>query len=208
MGAPRFNDTLKGSLVVLEPLSARHEAQLFEASREPEIWRWLPYNAATTDERFRGWLEEAIAEAEVEREAAFAIVYDRTRAAIGSTRYLNPCPEHRSVEIGWTWLARSAWQTGANTEAKLLMLRHAFERLGCVRVEFRADARNERSRAALAAIPAQFEGVLRKQRIWDGTARDVAYYSVVDEEWPAVRANLERRFAAKRAALKAGGSGE
>jgi N-acetyltransferase len=94
---------------------------------------------------------------------------------------------------------------GANIEAKLLMLGHAFGPVDCVRVEFRADARNERSRAALAAIPAQFEGILRKQRIWDGTARDVAYYSVVDEEWPAVRENHEHRLAAKRAALKAFG---
>jgi len=100
------------------------------------------------------------------------------------------------VEIGWTWLNPSAWRSGANVEAKLLMMRHAFETLGCVRVEFKTDARNERSRAALAALPARFEGILRNHMIVpDVGRRDSAYYSVIDSEWPEVRANLERRLA-------------
>ena len=104
-------------------------------------------------------------------------------------------PEHRSVEIGWTWLTPEAWGTGANVEAKLLMLAHAFERLRCLRVELKTDARNERSRGAMAALPAQFEGVHRKHMLVRGDVRrDSAWYSVLDDEWPAVRANLLRRL--------------
>ncbi len=120
---------------------------------------------------------------------------------IGSTRYLALRPEHRSIEIGWTWLTPAAWGTGANVEAKLLMLEHAFERLGCLRVELKTDARNERSRGAMAALPAQFEGVHRKHMlVRGGERRDSAWYSVLDDEWPAVRANLLRPTRSLRAA--------
>ena len=113
---------------------------------------------------------------------------------VGSTRFLNVRPADRVVEIGWTWLNPSAWGTGANVESKLLLMTHAFEQLQCLRVELKTDARNRRSRAAIAAIPAQFEGILRKHMtVPDIGVRDSAYYSVIDEEWPAVRANLERR---------------
>ena len=119
---------------------------------------------------------------------------------VGSTRYLALRPEHRSLEIGWTWLHPDAWGTGINVEAKLLMLEHAFERMGCHRVELKTDARNERSRAAMAALPAQFEGVHRKQMIVRvGQRRDSAWYSVLDDEWPEVRANLRRRLEEKLA---------
>ena len=111
--------------------------------------------------------------------------------AVGSTRFLALRPEHRSLEIGWTWLAPSAWGTGANTEAKLLQLEHAFEVLGCRRVEFKTDALNERARPALAALPAEFEGIHRKHMlVRDGENRDSAWYSVVDDDWPAVRGRL------------------
>jgi N-acetyltransferase len=129
-------------------------------------------------------------------EGPFTTRDTRTGKAIGSSRYLNVRPADRVVEIGWTWLEPSAWRSGANVEAKLLMMRHAFETLGCVRVEFKTDARNERSRAALAALPAKFEGILRNHMIVpDVGQRDSAYYSVIDSEWPEVRANLERRLA-------------
>jgi RimJ/RimL family protein N-acetyltransferase len=115
---------------------------------------------------------------------------------IGRSSYLNPRPEHDGLEIGWTWLRRPAWRTGANLEAKLLLLEHAFGALGCMRVEFKTDARNERSREALAALPATFEGVFRKHMLAPGVGvRDSAYFSILDEEWPAVRSNLERRLA-------------
>ena len=129
----------------------------------------------------------------------FATIDRASGEPIGSTRYMNLREVHRGLEIGWTWLTPKMWRTGANVEAKLLMLGHAFERLGCMRVELKTDARNERSRAAMAALPAQFEGIARKHMLMPGVGvRDSAYYSVTDEEWPEVRANLERRLAAAR----------
>ena len=127
--------------------------------------------------------------------APFAIVRDG--APVGSSSYLSLAPEHLRLEIGNTWLAAGAWGTGVNTEAKYLLLRHAFETLGCRRVEFKTEATNARSRAALAALPAEFEGVFRKHMVVrDGERRDSAWYSVIDDDWPAVRANLERRIEA------------
>lgn len=185
---------LEGSLVTLEPLEARHEEGLYRAARrDPEVWRWMPLDASESPGSFHSWFEDAIAASRAGTQAAFATLDARTGTPIGSTRYLALRPEHRGLEIGWTWLASSAWGTGANVEAKLLMLEHAFEHLGCVRVEFQADARNERSRAALAALPARFEGVLRKHRLVP-RFRDSAYYSIVDNEWPEVRENLRRRL--------------
>ncbi len=185
---------LERSLVILEPLRADHEEGLYRAAREPEIWRWMPQDPTGSRESFHAWLDEALAASVAGNEVAFAILEARSGDLIGSTRYLALRPEHLGLEIGWTWLTPSAWGTGANAEAKLLLLEYAFERLGCLRVEFKADARNERSRAALAALPARFEGVLRKHRIWNGELRDSAYYSIIDEEWPEVRASLERRL--------------
>ncbi len=115
---------------------------------------------------------------------------------VGSTRFLALRPEHGSVEIGWTWLHPSAWSTGANVEAKLLQLRHAFDVWGCRRVEFKTDALNERSRWALEALGASFEGVHRKHMlVREGENRDSAWFSVIDDDWPAVRAHLEARLA-------------
>jgi N-acetyltransferase len=194
---------LEGSLVVLEPLKPSHEQGLFEVARDPRIWQSLPfetgetYNPAETRAAFASWFEAALAASEKGSEAAFATLDAKSAQPIGSTRYLALRPAHRGLEIGWTWLTPSAWGTGANVEAKLLMLEHAFESLGCVRVEFKTDARNERSRAALAALPARFEGIFRKHMIVRGDRyRDSAYYSILDEEWPEVRENLRRRLAA------------
>ncbi len=132
---------------------------------------------------------------EAGEKGVFATLDRSTGSAIGSTSFHDFYPQDLVVEIGATWLTPSAWGSGANVEAKLLMLDHAFGTLGCVRVEFRTDARNQRSRAALAALPAHFEGVLRKQRTIKGVGvRDSATYSVIDEEWPAVRENLRRRL--------------
>jgi RimJ/RimL family protein N-acetyltransferase len=138
---------------------------------------------------------DALANRESGTELPLVTVRRADDRVVGSTRYLALRPEHRSVEIGWTWLAPEAWGTGINVEAKLLMLEHAFERLGCLRVELKTDARNERSRGAMAALPAQFEGVHRKAMlVRGGQRRDSAWYSVIDDEWPAVRANLLRRL--------------
>ena len=187
---------LEGSVVRLEPLASRHERRLYEVARDPRIWRWLPYDASGSREAFGAWFEEAVAASEAGREVAFVTLEARTGVAVGSTRYLTLRPEHRGIEIGWTWISPSVWGTGANVEAKLLMLGHAFERLGCMRVEFQTNARNERSRSALEALPARFEGVFRKHKIVQGgEIRDTAYYSIVDDDWPEVEANLRRRLA-------------
>ncbi len=189
-------ERLEGRLVVLEPLDPRHEAGLWTASQHPEIWKWL---APIGDSRefFSAWLAASLAESRAGSEGVFATIDRVSGQPIGSTRYLNVREAHRGVEIGWTWLSPAMWRTGANVEAKLLLLEHAFEHLGCMRVEFKTDARNERSRAALAALPAQFEGILRKHMLMPGVGvRDSAYYSVIEEEWPQVRANLEHRLAA------------
>ncbi|HXV33108.1 MAG TPA: GNAT family protein [Gaiellaceae bacterium] len=189
---------LEGRLVVVEPLAPEHEDDLREAARDPAVWRWLPIEQPAGREAFHRWLEEALAERDAGTQVPFAVVDRASGKAIGSTRYLTLRPEHRGIEIGWTWNASSAWGTGANAEAKLLLLRHAFETLGCMRVEFKTDALNERSRAALEALPARFEGIFRKHMlVRDGALRDSAYYAVTDDEWPAVRASLERRLAAR-----------
>jgi RimJ/RimL family protein N-acetyltransferase len=137
----------------------------------------------------------ALADRDAGELVPFVVVDRRTGKAIGSTRFLPLRPEHRGLEIGWTWNASGAWGSGANAEAKLLLLRHAFETLGCMRVEFKTDALNARSRAALEALPARFEGIFAKHMlVRDGAVRDSAYYAITDDEWPAVRANLERRL--------------
>ncbi len=151
------------------------------------------------DEGFHNWMRAALVASGAGTEAAFATLDARSGAVIGSTRYLALRPEHLSLEIGWTWISPSQWRTGANVEAKLLMMEHAFESLGCRRVEFKTDVRNERSRRALEALPAHFEGVFRKHMIVNrerdkSGRRDSAYYSVIDDEWPEVRANLRRRL--------------
>jgi RimJ/RimL family protein N-acetyltransferase len=186
---------LEGSTVVLEPLGEQHAEELWEAAQAPQIWDWL-VNLNASRELFDYWLEASMESAREGSEGPFATRLRSSGKVVGSSRYLNVRPQDRVVEIGWTWLNPRAWRTGANVEAKLLMLTHAFETLDCVRVEFKTDARNERSRAALAAIPAQFEGVLRNHMIVpDVGGRDSAYYSVIDSEWAAVRDNLRRRLA-------------
>ena len=187
--------TLEGELVRLEPMTAAHEDGLWEASRDERTWRWLSIEQPQTREEMRAYVEAALA---LEREGAEMPLVTRRRDGdriVGSTRYLALRPEHRSLEIGWTWLHPDAWGSGINVEAKLLMFENAFERLGCLRVELKTDARNERSRGAMAALPAQFEGVHRKQMlVRGGQRRDSAWYSVIDDEWPEVRANLLRRL--------------
>lgn len=188
---------LEGRIVVLEPLTADHEEGLYSAARDMD-WSWMFVDPAGSRADFHRLVAEALATAARGEQVPFATLSAETGAPIGSTRYLALRPEHRGLEIGWTWLTRSAWSTGANVEAKLLLLEHAFERLGCMRVEFKTDARNERSRSALAALPAEFEGVFRKHMLVGNDRdrlRDSAWYAIVDDDWPAVKANLERRLA-------------
>jgi RimJ/RimL family protein N-acetyltransferase len=189
---------LEGSIVVLEPLGEKHAEELWEAAQAPEIWDWL-VNLNASRELFDYWLETSMESARQGTEGPFATCLRESGRAIGSSRYLNVRSHDRVVEIGWTWLTPGAWRTGANVEAKLLMLEHAFETLDCVRVEFKTDARNERSRGALAAIPAQFEGIMRNHMIVpDVGQRDSAYYSVIAEEWPQVKESLRGRLDGRR----------
>lgn len=185
---------LEGALVILEPLTDEHADELWEAAQAQEIWEWLAHIGRSRD-RFDSWLEMTLEGSRSGKEGPFATRDRRSGEIVGSTRYLNLRPSDRVVEIGWTWLNPSVWGEGINTEAKLLMLKHAFETLGAVRVEFKTDARNARSRAALAALPAQFEGILRKHMtVPDVGVRDSAYFSVIDDEWPQVRAYLRQRL--------------
>ena len=186
---------LEGELVRLEPMTLAHEDGLWEASRDERTWTWLSVHQPRTREDLRAYVEDALANAGAGTEMPLVTIRRADGRVVGGTRYLALKPEHRSLEIGWTWLAPEAWGTGINVEAKLLMLEHAFETLGCLRVELKTDARNERSRGAMAALPAQFEGVHRKAMlVRGGQRRDSAWYSVIDDEWPEVRANLLRRL--------------
>ena len=187
---------LEGRLVRLEPLSQAHEDGLWEASRDPRTWRWLSVLQPQTREEWHAYVEHALAAAEAGEEIPLVTLCHEE--IVGSTRFLALRPEHRSVEIGWTWLHPSAWGTGANVEAKLLQLAHAFDTWGCRRVELKTDALNERSRRALETLGATFEGIHRKHMlVRGGENRDSAWYSVTDDEWPDVRARLEKRLSAK-----------
>ena len=184
----RLAERLEGKLVVLEPLGPEHVEGLRAAAANERIWRWM----VTTD--IEAWIAKALVAEDAQH---FAVL--QNGEVVGSTSYLNVVPEHRRLEIGHTWNNPSVWGSGANTEAKYLLLRHAFETLGAYRVEFKTDAQNDRARAALAAIPAEFEGIHRKHMIVrDGERRDSAWYAVIDDDWPEVKAALERRIAAKR----------
>jgi RimJ/RimL family protein N-acetyltransferase len=181
---------LSGRLVTLEPRTHAHLDGLRRAAADERIWGFM----VTTD--VERWLADATAEHNARRRVQFVALHEGE--AVGSSSYLSLAPEHLRLEIGNTWMNPSTWGTGANAEAKYLLLRHAFETLGCRRVEFKTDALNERARAALAALPAEFEGVHRKHMlVRGGERRDSAWYAVIDDDWPEVKATLERRTAAK-----------
>lgn len=187
--------TLKGSRVRLEPLRPDHLADLAVVAFDPAIWQWTimgPQDAAGLER----WLAAALANAETGTERPFATVDLVSGRAIGSSRFMSIVPEHRRLEIGWTWLGTPFQRTGANREVKLLQLTHAFETLGANRVEFKTHAGNERSRTALAGIGATFEGVFRNHMLMpDGSIRHSAYFSVIAEDWPQVKAGLEASLA-------------
>jgi RimJ/RimL family protein N-acetyltransferase len=186
-----------GRRVVVEPLAGEHEAGLVRAAADAEMFRWLPVDMASSPDALHAWLGAAVAAAEAGREVPYTILDADAQRVLGSTRFMELRPEHLRAEIGWTWVTREAWGTGVNVETKLLLLGHAFERVGLRRVEFKTDARNERSRGALEALGAQFEGIFRKHMVVaEGGARDSAYYSVIDDDWPAVKRRLEVRVAA------------
>ena len=186
--------TLVGARIRLEPLAEGHHAALCAVGLDDDLWRWTP-KAVRTAADMLVYIAVALADREAGRALPFAIVDNATGQAIGSTRYGAIEPAHRRVEIGWTWLGRTWQRTGANTEAKYLLLRHAFETLGCIRVELKTDALNERSRAAIRRIGAREEGTLRSHMITaSGRIRDTVYYSILDVEWTEVKRILASRL--------------
>lgn len=183
---------LAGRHVRLEPLAPHHAEALFAIGRDPEIWRWMLTPAFATPDDAGRWIEATLRAQAAGDEVTWATVRLSDGAIVGSTRYLDIRRAHRALEIGYTWLAREAQRTAINTEAKYLQLRHAFDELGAVRVQWKTDSRNEPSRRAIARLGAQFEGILRNyQTRSDGYVRHTAMFSLTADEWPAVRHRLE-----------------
>jgi N-acetyltransferase len=187
--------TLTGRTVRLEPLSLAHLDDLAEVGLDPALWRWIGFPVRTKDDLGR-YIEDALRDREAGRAMPFVTIERASDRPIGSTRFGNIDLFNRRVEIGWTWIAPPWQRTGANTEAKLLLLEHAFERLGCNRVEFKTDSLNTQSRAALVGIGALEEGTLRNHMVTEsGRLRHSVYFSIIASEWPDVRERLERRLA-------------
>ena len=187
--------TLIGTAVRLEPLTIAHVDALAEFACDEELWRWSSSRLASRDD-VEAYVHTALAEAARGEALPFATVALREGRVVGSTRFAAWAPAHRRVEIGWTWIARPWQRSAVNTEAKLMMLRHAFGALGCGRVELKTDALNARSRAAIARLGAHEEGTLRRHMICDGgRVRDTVYFSITEDEWPAVERGLIERLA-------------
>ena len=188
---PLLPVTLHGTAVRLEPLTAEHADLLADAALDPELWRITVervHDRASLD----AYIGRALAQQATGTALPFALVEPATGRGIGSTRFGNYEAAHGRIEIGWTWVGRAWQRTRVNTEAKYLLLRHAFDTLGLTRVELKTDAINARSRAAIRRIGATEEGTLRRHtRTWDGRLRDSVYFSVIAEEWPDVRARLD-----------------
>ena len=185
---------LSGRRVRLEPLSLDHLDALSAVGLDQEIWRWIPYRVSSREE-MRAFIENAL-QLQAEGSALpFATVEQSTNLVVGSTRFMNIDKPNRHVEIGSTWIGRNWQRTFVNTEAKYLMLRHAFEVLGCFRVELKTDVLNEKSRNAISRIGAKEEGIFRKHVVcWDGRIRDSIWFSIIDSEWPGVKAELEEKL--------------
>lgn len=182
---------LDGAFVRLEPLGSGHAADLFRCGQDASIWRYMPDPPFQTEGDAASWIDRAVAARGRGDQYPFAAILKSNGHAVGSTRYLTIRPEHRSLEIGYTWLTPAAQRSAVNTECKLLLLTYAFDAMGAVRVEFKTDERNERSQKALERIGAVREGILRRHMIlWDGFIRNSVYYSILDGEWPRVRSLL------------------
>lgn len=186
---------LEGLHVRLEPLTLEYHAGLCEVGLDADLLQWTEAYAPTPD-GLRAYIEEALQSQADGAALPFAVISKADVRPVGSTRYGNIDRRNRRVEIGWTWYARPWQRTAVNTESKYLLLRHGFETLGCIRVEFKTDALNARSRRALLRIGAQEEGVFRCHMILpSGRVRDTVYYSIIDDEWPEVRRHLEELLA-------------
>ena len=191
-GGPLEPIVLEGDFVRLEPMTLEHHAGLSAVGLDPEIWRFTLV-VVQTPEEMRGYMEAAL---KLQRDGTtlpFVTIERSSGRIVGSTRFGNYDSANRRIEIGWTWVAPPWQRTAINTEAKYLMLSHAFQKLHCVRVELKTDVLNTRSRTAMLRIGAKEEGVLRKHSlVWDGRYRDSIYYSILDDEWPTVKQELEK----------------
>lgn len=185
--------TLEGEYIRLEPLSLAHLDELQEAGGNSAIFRWFSSDHSSPAE-MRDFVEQALEAQENGTALPFATILQDTGEAVGSTRFGNIAAEHRRVEIGWTWLTPVQQRTAANTEAKYLMLSHAFETWDCVRVELKTDSRNKRSREAIERLGATEEGTLRQHMQTHQGPRDTVYFSILDTEWPAIERDLEQKL--------------
>jgi RimJ/RimL family protein N-acetyltransferase len=187
--------TLTGKVVRLEPLTMDHVADLARVGLEPEIWHYMRYGKIENSEGLKAWVQELLSLQEQGTDLPFAVIYLASGRAVGSTRFLHIDMPNRSLEIGGTWYGLEYQGTQVNTECKYLLLRHAFEQLGCIRVWFKTDGRNLRSQHALEKLGVVKEGVLRNHMILpDGYIRDSVVYSLLPDEWPQVKANLKARL--------------
>jgi RimJ/RimL family protein N-acetyltransferase len=187
--------TLTGKVVRLEPLSEAHIPDLVLAGRDEIIWKYMLYADLTSEESMTVWVRDMLKHQQIGTDLPFAVIHMASGRAAGATRYLEIRPPQRSLEIGGTWYAPEFQHTAVNTECKYLMLKYAFEVLKCIRVQFKADVRNEPSIRAIERLGAVREGVLRNHYILqDGTFRDSVYFSILDREWPAKRSSLEERL--------------
>lgn len=199
MSAWTMVPTLQGERVMLEPLAVEHVPGLQDAVRDGELWK-PGYTAIPAPDGMAAYVEKALALRDAGKAIPF-VVRDASGTIVGSTRFGDIEPGHRRVQIGWTWYAKRAQRTGLNTEAKALLLRHAFEAMGCRRVEFFTHALNHASRTAIARLGAKEEGVLRNHmRMPDGHWRDTVVFSIIDDEWPALRGHLAHLMARPGAA--------
>ncbi len=184
--------TLEGAHVRLEPLACRHAEGFFEAGKDETIWPYMPCPPLKSLQDAQALIDQALAVAAGGTQIPFAIIERKNGKAIGSTRYLDIRRNDRGLEIGWTWIGTAYQRTVVNTECKYLLLRHAFEDLGAVRVQLKTDLRNVRSQRAIERLGAVREGVLRRHIVlWDGFIRDTVYYSIIQSEWPEAKRRLE-----------------
>ncbi len=187
--------TLTGNVVRLEPLQRKHVEALFRAAQDPTIWSYMPYNPSLSSAAMDTWLNNALEAQRLGKEVPFVIIQLATGEVVGSTRYLTITPHDRGLEIGGTWLAQAVRRTPVNTECKYLLLRHAFETLEAIRVQFKTDSRNLTSQRAIERLGGIKEGVLRNHMILpDGYYRHSVYYSILDTEWTTVKAKLEDKM--------------
>ena len=195
MNPPLFQPrpvTLRNRHVIVEPLDHHHAGDLLDAASDPAIWRWMPCIPPRTSDDIRQWIDDAHTRP---HSIPFAIISVRDGRAVGSSRFLDIAPAHRSVEIGYTWLGTPWQRSPVNTATKHLLLSHLFDDLGALRVTLKTDLRNEISQRAIERLGAVREGVLRKSMIMpDGYHRSSVYYGITDDDWPTVRQNLEARM--------------